>query len=53
MGTQCNPLQLNLQGLDHRKIVVRNDSDVNTSDGGLLLLGQLEQRYHIICRGPQ
>ena len=50
MKTQCNPLQLNLQGLDHRKIVVRNDSDVNTSDGGLLLLGQLEQRYHIIER---
>jgi len=50
MKTQCNPLQLNLQGLDQRKIVVTNDSDVNTSDGGLLLLGQLEQRYHIIER---
>ena len=50
MKTQCNPLQLDLQGLDHRKIVVRNDSDVNTSDAGLLLLGQLEKRYHIIER---
>ncbi len=40
MKTQCIPSQLNLQELDHPKVVVNNDSDVNTSDGGLLLLGK-------------
>ena len=50
MNTQCNGQQLTLQGLDNRKIVVSNDSKVNSSDGGFLLLGKLEQRFGVIKR---
>lgn len=50
MNTQCKAQQLILQGLDKRQIVVRNDSKVNSSDGGFLLLGKLEKRFGIIKR---
>lgn len=50
MNTQCKDLQLTLQGLDNRKIVVSNDARINSSDAGLLLLGKLDQRYRIIQR---
>lgn len=50
MTTECNGQQLSLQGLDNRKIVVSNDSKVNSSDGGFLLLGKLEQRFGVIKR---
>jgi hypothetical protein len=48
MNTQCKDQQLILQGLDSRNIIVSNDAKVNSSDGGLLLLGKLEQRFGII-----
>ena len=50
MNTQCTSEQLILQGLDKRQIVVRNDSKVNSSDGGFLLLGKLDDRFGIIKR---
>jgi hypothetical protein len=50
MNTECNGAPLTLQGLDSRNIVVSNDAAVNSSDGGLLLLGKLEQRFGIISR---
>ena len=50
MTTQCNGSQLTMQGLDGRQIVVRNDAKVNSSDGGLLLMGKLEKRFGIIHR---
>ena len=53
MNTQCNDQQLTLQGLDQRNIIIKNDAEVNTSDGGLLLLGKLEKRYQIINRLSQ
>ena len=53
MNTQCSDRQLTLQGIDKRKIVIKNDASVNSSDGGLLLLGKLEQRFGIIRRLAQ
>lgn len=53
MSTQCNGQQLTLQGIDKRNIVIKNDASVNSSDGGLLLLGKLEQRFGIIERLAQ
>ena len=53
MNTQCSDRQLTLQGIDKRKIVIKNDASVNSSDGGLLLLGKLEQRFDIIRRLAQ
>ena len=50
MNTECTPEQLELQGLGRRKIEVSNDADVSTSDGGLILLHQIEKRYKIIQR---
>lgn len=48
MNTDCKPKQLELQGLGKRKIVITNDADVSTSDGGLILLQQMENKYQII-----
>lgn len=50
MTTECTGAPLTLQGLDARKFVVSNDSKVNSSDGGLLLLGKLEQSKRVIER---
>ena len=50
MNTECTPKQLELQGLGKRKITITNDADVATSDGGLVLLHQIEKRYGIIRR---
>jgi len=43
MNTECTPKQLELQGLGKRKIVVSNDGELSTSDGGLILLQQIEK----------
>ena len=48
MNTECKPKQLELQDLGKRKIVITNDADVSTSDGGLILLQQMEKKYQII-----
>lgn len=50
MNTKCNDKQLELQGLGKRKILITNDAEVSSSDGGLVLLHQIEQRYGIIDR---
>jgi hypothetical protein len=50
MKTQCNDGQLELQGLGKRKIIISNDAEVSSSDGGLVLLHQLEKQYRIIDR---
>jgi len=48
MKTECSNQQLTLLGFDMRKIVIKNDASVNSSDGGILLLGKIEQRFGII-----
>jgi len=50
MNTDCTPKQLILQGLGKRKIEISHDADVATSDGGLILLHQIEKRFGIIRR---
>ena len=50
MNTECTLKQLELQGLGRRKITITNDADVATSDGGLILLHQIEKKYCIISR---
>ena len=44
--------KLELQGLGKRKKVITNDADAytdaSTSDGGLILLQQMEKKYQII-----
>ncbi len=50
-NTEFTPGQLELQGLETvetRKIIVRNDGKANSSDAGLLLLQQVEQKHRII-----
>lgn len=50
MRTQCKTERLDLQGLDRRKLVLENSGTVNSSDAGLLLLGNIEQNHAIIRR---
>ena len=50
MNTQCTDGQLELQGLGRRKIVVSKDAEISSSDGGLVLLHQIERKYGIIDR---
>ena len=50
MYTECTPKQLILQGLGKRRIEITNDADVSTSDGGLVLLHQIEKKYKILQR---
>ena len=50
-NTECKANQLELQGLEigkSRKIIVKNDGKVNSSDAGFLLLQQVEQKHRII-----
>ena len=49
--TECKANQLELQGLEigkSRKIIVKNDGKVNSSDAEFLLLQQVEQKHRII-----
>jgi hypothetical protein len=48
MKTECMQFELNLQGPRGRKIVVRNDGEIASSDGGLVLLQQIERRRGFI-----
>ncbi len=50
-NTECKVNQLELQGLGSgksRKIIVKNDGKVNSSDAGFLLFQQVEQKHRII-----
>lgn len=44
------PLELGLQGGKSRKVVVKNDGEVTSSDGGLVILGRIEQRRRWVSR---
>lgn len=48
MATDCNPQQLEFQGVGRRTVVAAFDGGTLTSDGGLLLLSQVEQRRGIL-----
>jgi Transposase DDE domain group 1 len=50
METHCSASQLEFQGIGGRRVVVTNDAEVNSSDGGLVLLEELERRFQIISR---
>jgi hypothetical protein len=48
MTTDCNPQQLEFQGVGRRTVVAAFDGGTLTSDGGLLLLSEVEQRRGIL-----
>ncbi len=48
MNTKCKCEQLEFQGFGRRKIVIKNDGKMNTTDGGYLLLQQIERKHGII-----
>jgi hypothetical protein len=43
MTTDCNPQQLEFQGVGRRTVVASFDGGTLTSDGGVLLLGEVER----------
>lgn len=50
MNTECKCQQLEFQGLESRKIVIKNNGKMNSSDAGFLLLQQIEKKHKIIQR---
>ncbi len=48
MTTDCIPRQLELQGLNRRTVVGCFDGGTLTSDGGIVLLGEVERRRGIL-----
>jgi Transposase DDE domain group 1 len=48
MTTDCNPQQLEFQGVGRRTVVAAFDGGTLTSDGGLLLLSEVERRRGIL-----
>jgi hypothetical protein len=50
MKTECTQFELNLQGPHKRTIVIRHDGEIASSDGGLILLRQIERRRGFIER---
>jgi len=48
MTTDCNPQQLEFQGVGRRTMVAAFDGGTLTSDGGLLLLSEVERRRGIL-----
>jgi DDE family transposase len=48
LTTDCNPQQLELQGLNRRTVVGCFDGGTLTSDGGVVLLGEVERRRGIL-----
>lgn len=52
MNTQCHPnndqLELEFQGLNHKRVISKFDGGYVTSDGGALLLREIEARTGII-----
>lgn len=48
MQTDCSSDQLEFQGLDRRSVVAEFSADRTTSDGGLLLLREVEARTQLI-----
>jgi len=50
MTTDCNPQQLEFQGVGRRSVVARFDGGRLSSDGGVLLLGEVERRRGLLRR---
>lgn len=48
MTTDCNPQQLEFQGVGRRRVVASFDGGTLSSDGGALLLGEVERRRGIL-----
>jgi len=48
MSTDCIPQQIEFQGFSRRTVVASFDGGTLSSDGGVLLLGELEQRRGIL-----
>lgn len=48
MTTDCNPQQLEFQGVNRRTVVAAFDGGTLTSDAGVLLLGEVEKRRGIL-----
>lgn len=47
MNIKCIQQELNFQDHGRRKIAVTCDGEITSSDGGLVLLGQIEEKYRI------
>uniref|UniRef100_UPI0035AC0AFD transposase n=1 Tax=Thiolapillus sp. TaxID=2017437 RepID=UPI0035AC0AFD len=50
MNTECKPEQLEFQTLDRREVTGRFDGGRITSDGGGLLLREVDQRIGLLDR---
>lgn len=50
MTTDCNPQQLEFQGVGRRMLVASFDGGTLTSDGGVLLLGEVDRRRGLLDR---
>ena len=50
MTTECTPSQLEFQGLGRRPVVARFNGGSISSDGGGLLLREVDRRMRILCR---
>ena len=50
MKTECNPEQLEFQSLGRREVIGRFDGGRITSDGGGLLLREMDQRIGLLDR---
>jgi hypothetical protein len=42
MNTECIPDRIEFQGFKRRKVIVTHDGEISSSDGGLLLLREIE-----------
>lgn len=50
MNTKCKQRELSFQGFGRRKVIVQNDAETTSSDGGLIILSAIEQRRRFIRR---
>ena len=50
MNTQCKQSEIQFQDLYGRKVIVKNDGERSSSDGGLLLLQEIKTQRNIIKR---
>lgn len=50
MKTECNPAQIEFEGVSNRKLVASFDAEHITSDGGMVLLHQVDQKFGLIRR---
>ncbi len=48
MNTECTREQLEFQGFKKQKVIVKHDAEISSSDGGLLLLREIEKKYSVI-----